>query len=137
MNAAVLSFIGLIVGASLQYIYTRHIESQRHIRELRSKSYMDFLKAVCELANYRPQDRSKEMSEIQARTADAKARICLYGSAEVIQAYSAWEKLGPTMNTAEQRNAFINMVKVMRVDSGGAVEVRGEDLQNVLLGVRE
>ncbi|OZG74492.1 hypothetical protein BTA51_05675 [Hahella sp. CCB-MM4] len=135
MDGALLSLIGLIVGASLQYFYTRHIENQRHIRDLRSKAYMDFLKAVCELANYRPANDTRERIEISERTADAKARICLYGSAKVIRAYSAWEKLGPAMETEDQRSAFIEMVKLMRIDSGGEVEISNEDLRNVLLGI--
>ncbi len=73
--------------------------------------------------------------ELAGRTADAKSRICLYGSSEVIRAYSNWEALGPTMETKEQRTAFIEMVKVMRTDSGGDAVVNLMDLQNVLLGI--
>ena len=135
MNAAILSFFGLIVGATLQYFFTRHIENQRHIRDLRSKAYMDFMKTVCELANMRPKEGSRERNELAQRTADAKARICLYGSPKTIQAYSKWEQLGPNMGTEEQRTAFVEMVKLMRADSGGDISVNSKDLQNVLLGI--
>ena len=135
METAILSFIGLIVGATLQYFFTRHIENQRHIRDLRSKAYMDFMQTVCELANMRPKEGSKERNELAQRTADAKARICLYGSSETIQAYSKWEQLGPNMGSEEQRNAFIEMVKLMRADSGSDIKVDSKDLKNVLLGV--
>lgn len=134
MDTALLSLVGLIVGASLQYFFTRHIENQRHVRELRSQAYRDFLKSVCEYANYRPKKDSKEGIELAERTAHAKSRICLYGSTKVIQTYSLWEELGPTMATEEQRAAFISMVKAMRADSGGEAAVNTKDLQNVLLG---
>ena len=72
MNAAFLSVLGLVVGASLQYFFTRHIEGQRHVRELRSKAYMDFLQTVCELANFRPKEGTRERAELAGKTADAK-----------------------------------------------------------------
>ena len=96
---------------------------------------MDFMQTVCELANMRPKEGSKERNELAQRTADAKARICLYGSSETIQAYSKWEQLGPNMGSEEQRNAFIEMVKLMRADSGSDIKVDSKDLKNVLLGV--
>ena len=119
MITALLSFIGVVIGASLQYVFTRHIEDQRHIRNLRSKAYMDYLKNVAELANFRPQEKSKERTELMVRTADAKARISLYGSNRAIEAFSEWEQLGPTMASEEQRQTFISMVHAMREDSGG------------------
>jgi hypothetical protein len=135
LNAAYLSILGLILGATLQYFFTRHIENQRHIRDLRSKAYMDLLKSISECANFRPKYSTKEGMDLAERTANAKARICLFGSTRVIQAYSLWEKLGPNMETEERRAAFIEMVKAMRTDSGGEIELKSEDLQNVLLGV--
>jgi hypothetical protein len=40
---------------------------------------MDYLKCVCEQAQFRLKGESKEKQELFPRTADAKARICLYG----------------------------------------------------------
>ncbi|MEL4293646.1 hypothetical protein [Shewanella xiamenensis] len=41
------------------------------------------------------------------------------------------------MGSKEQRNAFINMVSIMRTDSGSEECVNNAELQNVLLGVHE
>jgi hypothetical protein len=51
MRAAAFSFVGLVVGAYLQYLFTSHLESKRHQRELRTQAYLDFLKCVSELAH--------------------------------------------------------------------------------------
>ena len=134
MFTAILSFVGVVIGASLQYFFTRHIENQKHIRDLRSNAYMDYLRTASELANYRPKENSKERIDILARTADAKSRVCLYGSNTVIKAFSKFERLGATMGTAEQRDAFTDMVKEMRNDSGGEMGADSTDLQAVLLG---
>jgi hypothetical protein len=130
-------FLGIVIGASLQYIFTRHIENQRHRRELRSKAYMDYLKCVCEQAQFRFKENTKDRAELYSRTADSKARICLYGSVKSIHAFSMFEKLGASMNTAEQREAFTNMVSIMRHDSGSEIGAHIEDLQVVLLGYHE
>jgi hypothetical protein len=139
INLAVglLAFSGVIIGALLQYFFTRHIENQRHSRELKSKAYMDYLKCVCEQAQLRPSVGSQEQKEIFARTGDAKARICLYGSNEVISAFSNFEILGATMLNKEQRAAFTKMVSIMRTDSGSVAVGSSSEIQNVLLGVRE
>lgn len=136
MLTALLSFLGVVIGALLQYLFTRHIENQRHVRELRSKAYMDYLKCVCEHAQLQTQEHNKERQELFVRTADSKSRICLYGSSAVIQAFSTFEKLGATMGTKEQREAFTRMISIMRKDSGGEVGAQPADLQTVLLGSR-
>ncbi|MDZ4201977.1 MAG: hypothetical protein U1C96_07540 [Gallionella sp.] len=132
MITAILSFLGVVIGALLQYFFTRHIEVQRHRRDLRSKSYMDYLKCVSEQAQFRLKEDTKERQELFARTGDAKARICLYGSKKVIEAFSRFEELGAGMITSEQRQSFTDMVSIMRTDSGSELGVNSVDLQNVL-----
>lgn len=135
MLTALLSFFGIVIGASLQYLFTRHADNRRHSRELRSKAYMDYLKCVCEQAQLRPKENSPEKKELFAHTGDAKARICLYGSNRAIQAFSTFEKLGATMSNSQQRQAFTEMVSIMRVDSGSERGAEATDIQNVLLGI--
>ena len=137
LAVGLLAFSGVIIGAILQYFFTRHIENQRHSRELKSKAYMDYLKCVCDQAQLRPKMGSQEQKDIFARTGDAKARICLYGSNDAIEAFSAFEVLGAAMATSEQRKAFTKMVSIMRTDSGSTLVSNINDIQNVLLGARE
>ena len=129
-----LSFFGVIIGASLQYFFTKHIENQKHLRELRSTAYMDYLKCVAEQAQFKYKKNTKERIEIFSKTGDAKARICLYGSNSAIEAFATFEKMGATMITPEQREAFTKMVSIMRADSGTELCNDETDLQIVLLG---
>lgn len=137
MLTGFISFLGVIIGASLQYFFTRHIENQRHLRDLRSKAYMDYLKCVCEQAQFRPKFGTQEQKEIFSRTGDAKARICLYGSKQAVSAFSRFEELGASMGSKEQREAFTSMVSIMRTDSGSDLCSNNTELQNVLLGIRD
>ncbi|OIQ84034.1 hypothetical protein GALL_341430 [mine drainage metagenome] len=98
-------------------------------------AYTDYLRCISELANFGKR-QSTEGRELSANTADAKARICLYGSSTAVQAFAEFERLGATMNTADQRTAFTSMVAIMRNDSSSGQEVELKDLEVVLLGVR-
>ncbi len=132
----VLPFIGVVIGAVLQYFFTKHIEAQRHSRELKSKAYMDYLKSVAEHAQRLYEVGTLEHKGLFVRTADAKCRICLYGSKEAISAFSKFEELGASMNSEEQISAFTEMVSIMRSDSGSPDTENSRELQNVIIGVR-
>jgi hypothetical protein len=135
MNPAIFSIIGLILGASLQYFFTRHLDNQKHRRETRTTAYTDYLKCVSEQANLGKQRQSHEGRELGAKTADAKCRICLYGSSSAVETFAEFERLGAAMNTPEQCGAFTRMVAVMRKDSVGGRHIDLGDLEAVLLGV--
>jgi hypothetical protein len=94
MSAAIFSFFGIIVGASVQYLFTRHLDNQKHRREIRTTAYTDYLKCVSEQANLGKQRQSHEGRELATRTADAKCRICLYGSSSAVGAFAEFERLG-------------------------------------------
>jgi len=130
---ALVSVVSVIVGAVLQYLFTRHLENQRHHRERRAQAYADYLKAVCDQAQLGNQ-LHPEAHEVYARAADAKCRICLYGPAAVVHAFADFERLGARMTTPEQSGAFTKMVAAMRSDSGGVGTPTMESLHLVLLG---
>ena len=134
MTIAMFSFLGIVIGASLQYLFTRYLENQRHYRKLRTQAYTDYLRGVSEHAHLVVQRQGHEAREIFSRTADAKARICLYGSTAAIQALSSFENLGATMNTDKERTAFASMVLLMRNDSGSQPGTKIEEVETVLLG---
>ena len=134
MTIAFLSVLGVIVGASLQYLFTRHLDNQRHRRNLRTQAYTDYLKSVGEQAHLVIQRQSQESREIFARIADAKCRVCLYGSAEVISAFAKFEQLGATMTANNQKVAFSQMVFAMREDADSHSHPSVEEIETVLLG---
>ena len=136
MNTAVFSLIGLVVGAVLQFLFSRHLDNKKHQRDLRAKAYADYLQCVSEHANLRHQRNSAEGQQLGAKTADAKCRISLYGAPTVITAFAKFERLGATMNTNEQCSAFTDMVAAMRQDTLGNSSVAPADLEAVLLGAR-
>jgi hypothetical protein len=71
LTTAILSFFGVVIGASLQYVFTRYLDNQRHHRELRTQAYLDYLKSVSGLAHLNEAQGSQER-DLLAAAADAK-----------------------------------------------------------------
>lgn len=134
MNSAILSLVGLVVGAVLQFLFTKHLDNKKHHRDVRSKAYADYLLCVSKRANMGHQRQSNEGRQLNAETADAKCRISLYGAPTVVTAFAKFDRLGATMNTDEQCRAFTDMVLAMRQDALGDALVDPSDLEVVLLG---
>jgi hypothetical protein len=117
---------------------SRYLENQRHHREVRTQAYLDYLKSVSEQARLNNPEGSAEDDLLSAKTLDAKERICLYGSKEVIHAFAVFEKLGATISSDQQRTAFVAMVAAMRADSGNAsTQDTQVDVEMVLMGRRD
>jgi len=133
LTIAIMSFLGVVIGASLQYLFTRYLETQRHLRELRSNAYLDYFRSVSEQVHNADFQQLEDRDPL-GKVADAKARICLYGSRAVVHSFAVFENLGATLVTAQQRAAFVAMVTAMRADSGVVPPPEGRDIETVLLG---
>jgi hypothetical protein len=137
INLAVgfLALLGVIIGAILQYFFTKHVEHLKHAKELKSRAYADYLNAISEDASHHYETGSAEQKKVYSKIADAKARICLYGSREVVTAYSEFLALGGVFNTQEQRVAFTKVFSLMREDSGGNKISNLKEIEIIILGV--
>ncbi|MEO7539309.1 MAG: hypothetical protein ABIV21_04740 [Pyrinomonadaceae bacterium] len=60
----------------------------------------------------------------------------LYGSSRAIATFSGFGRLGALTKTEAQKAAFVEMVSVMRTDSGGELAL-SQDIQTVLMGSQE
>lgn len=108
-----LPLIGLVVGAVLQYWFSRAAESRRQLQLLQSQCYVDYLKAVTRAAHSATPEAARLA---MADAADAKARLAIYGSSRVIIALARFEKVGPVLDNPSSLDAFIALVAAMRAD---------------------
>jgi len=130
---ALLPLGGVLLGASVQYFFSRSAESQKQYRLLRSAAYSDYLRAVAKLACTAAKDRTKQMEGF-AEAADAKARIAIYGAAGVINKLAAFEKVGATINSEVAIKTFLELCEEMRKESPGAGKVADSEVRWVLFG---
>jgi hypothetical protein len=127
MAIAFFSFFGVVVGASLQYLFTRFLEERRHRQSLQTEAYTDYIQAV---AQARHIDLYTEQASIVARLADTKTRICLYGSPEVIARLAEFESNGSVIGDAQQRRAFMRVIEAMRGNS----KLQTSQIELIVLG---
>ena len=125
--SALLALLGIAVGALLTYLFTRSHEQEKHFRLLQTGAYADYLRCVAEAAHLNLQS---DEANLFARAADAKARICLYGSQEVISLLAVFDKEGGVISNDQQRSAFVRLVQAMRKKSTAQIS----DIEAILFG---
>lgn len=129
-----LPIVGVIVGASLQYLFSRFGEKRKQLEVLRNQAYVDYLRSVAQLAHVGKTD-PKKRPELLAVAAEAKARICVFGSAKVIEALASFEKGVPILDSPDSRTRLLVICNEMRRQSLGESEVvEAENLALVLFG---
>lgn len=94
MNTTIISFVSLVVGAVLQFLFTRYLDDKKHQRDLRAKAYSDYMQCVSEFAILGRRRDSQEGRQLGARLADAKCRISLYGGRRLLLPLQRLNALG-------------------------------------------
>ena len=125
---ALLTLAGVVVGATLQFWFGREGERRKHMELLRAESYVDYLHAVASVAHA---DSPDEQRIARKAVADAKARIAVYGTANVVAALARFERAGAVLNNGPSCQAFAELVSAMRQKGCG---IGVEEIQAVLMG---
>ena len=125
---AVLPLLGVAFGAALQFWFSRAADREKHGEALRAQAYSDFLRSVAASGHLRSDE---DLRDAHRDAADAKSRIAVYGTAEVVKALARFEETGAVLHGETAQAAFIALVSAMR-PTGAAVPQR--DLELLLLG---
>ena len=94
---------------------------------MKTAAYSDYLRAVAASRHLRSDE---DLRDADRDLADAKARIAVYGSPEVLRALASIEEAGAVLNSERSLSAFLDLVTAMRPK--GAVE--REQIRAVLFG---
>jgi hypothetical protein len=118
-----------MVGAGLQYVSGRALEGRKQLALQKSTAYVDFFKAVALIAQH------GDSKDNLALAADAKVRMCIYGSPRVIRYLRDFDKAGAVLNSQESFKIITELLKEMRKDTGTDHRGIGEDdFQSILFG---
>ena len=104
--------LGAIFGAYL----TRRTERFKHLQELRSAAYADFVRGVAGAAE-QSHAHNTATGGI-ALVADARARIAIYGGKGVVHSLSEFIALGAQTCNAHGMQAFAELCTSMRAVTG-------------------
>ncbi|HKG61537.1 MAG TPA: hypothetical protein VKB05_17385 [Pyrinomonadaceae bacterium] len=122
MNAwtlAILPLIGVVLGAGLQFLLTRATAREQQTTTLRFQAYADYLRAVAMAGHLRSDE---DLRGAHRDAADAKARIAVYGTVDVIKAMARFEEFGAVLSDGPASRAFVSLVSAMRPKSGDVSE---------------
>jgi hypothetical protein len=108
------SLFGVVVGAILQSYFLRRNQKDTRISEWRNTAYTDFINAATLVATAQRQGKRDTVSDQLARLSDAKARICVYGDAEVISELAEFWRHGATLQTESEILAFTRICLKIR-----------------------
>jgi len=134
-----LPIIGVVIGAILNYGFTKVLEERRHMRNLKTQAYLEFIHHFMD-AHF-----VGEKKETLSRFADATQRIAIYGSKEVIEAVANIKRVSAKKRIisesefeskfgSEFRHSFITMVQAMRKDGLPKESVSDEEISWLLFG---
>jgi hypothetical protein len=125
----VLPLVGVAVGAGLQLLLGRSLETSKQLKVARAQAYADFFKAVALLAT------KGHSVDALGLAADAKSRICIYGSPEVVKRLRAFEEQGPIIGSDQSKAIIAALLLEMRKDiDGTARNLNEQDIHLVVFG---
>jgi hypothetical protein len=123
---AIFPLLGVVLGATMTYLFARSAESRKQLQLLQSQCYVDYLRAVTKAAHAGSHDA---VMSANVEAADAKARLAVYGTSGVIAALARFEEAGAVIDNPRTRAAFVALVGAMREKQGKA---QADDLSLVL-----
>jgi hypothetical protein len=94
-------------------------EASKRYEELKASAYVDFYKAAAGLAIAQKWDKPEVELQSTIALTDAKARIAVYGSAEVATALGIFFKEYGHLSSPQAAECFIHAIELMRTQTVG------------------
>jgi hypothetical protein len=116
-----IAIFGVLLGASVQYLFSRLTEARKSSDKLRTDSYVDFIKGCAGVAMaQRFEDRSEEAKAL-ALMLDAKVRIAIYGDPAISREVGAFFAKYGDFSKEEDKRAFVHLICQMRRSVTGTI----------------
>ena len=109
--------VGVVIGGTLEHLSLRYSEERKHQQNLRTQAYVDFFRGVVKLKFAQGSNDKNKVQEFLALLTDAKVRISIYGSKEVINAIAEFERAGAEFDTKKGKGLFVNIDHAIRKDT--------------------
>jgi hypothetical protein len=117
------TFVAASVGAVLGAFLARRAETFKHLQELRSAAYADFLRGFARVGRAQSdkmRDERSVIEELDGRVlvTDSRSRIAIYGGKAVVHSLSRFITLGTQTLTPEGMQSFAELCMRMREETG-------------------
>jgi len=115
---ALLSILGVVVGAFLQNYFAKQNNQAKQLLESRNQAYVDFLEAVSLVVAAQRMGKREQVVEQLARLTHAKARICIFGEESVVRRLATFWAAGASLETESEILAFTRFCLDIRSSLG-------------------
>ncbi len=130
---ALIGLVGVLSSALVQYYLGRQSEQNKKAVEVRSQAYLDLINSVSEIAGASKHAVERSVNQLQKLT-QAKSRVALIGSDEVVSAVNQFWKNHGSLDSDEAFRSFSLIVAAMRKDLSGKNTLPDNVLKEVLFG---
>ena len=131
---AIFPLLGVALGAGLQYFFSRSSEERKKLISLRTEAYIDYLVSVAKFAQA-AKTNPNERYKLLAEAADAKTRICIYGSIKTVHLLATFERQGARLLSQDSIDTFMRLCLQMRSEGLKFKEnISKDDFEIVLFG---
>lgn len=113
-----ISVCSLLLGAYLRHRFGRSAIQHQHLLEARGRAYTDFCQAYTALIAVQRTGEQEEEFEAIARVNDAKTRVCIFGSEEVVHHFENVRADGIRHETKEEMEALASLYVAIRKSLG-------------------
>lgn len=130
-----LPLVGVVLGASLQHLFAKRKGKFDRSDSARDGAYADYLQSVATIANSQMgEDRDFDF-KTRSALADAKSRIVIFGSDEVIACLAKFEKSGAVLSDPHSMDCFMNVLQTMRNEGrNGKTTAESKEMKLVVFG---
>jgi hypothetical protein len=133
--SSLITILAVVVGASLQYWFSQISASREKFGLLRTNAYVDFLRAMAEVGIAQKSKNMEQERRGFTLMLDAKARIAVYGSSNVVNTLANFWRLGASLDTPERIKALIILCQTIRMESNPKSDpITDEDISQFLIG---
>ena len=115
---ALLSILGVVVGAFVQNLLAKQNNQQKQLLEARNEAYIDFLESVSLVVAAQRMGKKEQELEQLAKLAHAKARICIFGEESVVRKLALFWAAGASLKTESELLSFIGFCLEIRQSLG-------------------
>lgn len=134
---ALLSILGVVVGAFLQNHFARQTNEAKQLLESRNQAYIDFVESASLVVSAQRLGKRDQELEQLARLTHAKARICMFGEESVVRQLAAFWEAGATLETESEILEFTRFVLDIRKSLGlKDKEFLNADVSQLLFAVK-
>ena len=128
MNETIIAVLSLMIGAILQYIFSRLSKKYDHLNKITSEACIEYFTAITDM-----KFQKKDMEINKGNYLKAKQKILLFGQMRLVNFLYKFEKTNKVLDNDESMNALSDLLEEMRVNVFNRSTLNKKVIKKILL----